>query len=1005
MANKLKTKPTNTNRYFKGLSLNEMDDVEQSVEYALEDPGGTFSMVSKEHSFKLSALSKTVKSISGDTKYIRKTIDKMNKKMDDLQYSSGSGNSPLVNTAAAAAVAAALRSIAASVAGLYATEVAKKIAINEIDKLRPSDKAGQKLPETVPVFKIGGGLGTELAQRAAQVAQEWLTKGVKKVWSGSDAGPSKSNTQIPSFLNLKGNTPSHRSRLPAVKAPGRQSKAPAMNMNVALAQFNTHAPLPERSRGFKELTPTERAQEIAKRLKGMSQLPGIMDGGFAPGGTGSVGIPNARGSLGRGTGRPNYPPGSTGGNYNGQPAAPVSKPGITAAEFRANEANPYTAGYQDSASIGQPGATGSGGAASSMTKDSKGRVLSTANTNMNPAQRAMLDTIAMGDATSGQNYWESPDYNTIVGGQKFNDYSDHPRVFGTSESTAAGRYQFTKTTWDDVVSRYNKQNPKNPIKNFSPANQDTAAMFLANERYAQNTGRDLQADLQSKDPNIAANIKKGLGGSGNATTWQIFQKKSESEIQSALNSNMKRNEGYASENAMAQAGAGSNPDKIIALASTGKINPNSVAVDNALKMKGLDEVNDRQQLQSYLATSGQGLDPSQLPWCANFVNASLAQAGIKGSESNAAGSFNTYGKGVTDPSAVQKGDIVVNQKTSGSTGMLGSHVYMATGAAYQNKQGKWVVDVVSGNTGPGARQRTVDTATVEVDKHTIRRPTEENYTPELVAALEQNKKETAIKTAAVTPKPAPPVNALMSGTNKYAEYRAEKDKQIDSPKLLERAKTYEMMDDINNPSRAFPTIKKKAPLPLTPGAEGKSDKIMPQTTEEIRKEHEEIKKRNRKALQSDPNSPSNNWRQVLDGTVKAPTFFPKVPDGARENLVPQIQRPVAAAVTPEKDWNQTIIDGANATAQAAMDAAQNATKSVYDWMAGQKAAAPAAANRIPQVAKNPPPLTNPPRTYHRATQTTNPTQKTTGSDSSKSFGTPVTDPSIYQQQDDFGAMP
>ena len=125
MANKLKTKPTNTNRYFKGLSLNEMDDVEQSVEYALEDPGGTFSMVSKEHSFKLSALSKTVKSISGDTKYIRKTIDKMNKKMDDLQYSSGSGNSPLVNTAAAAAVAAALRSIAASVAGLYVTEVAK----------------------------------------------------------------------------------------------------------------------------------------------------------------------------------------------------------------------------------------------------------------------------------------------------------------------------------------------------------------------------------------------------------------------------------------------------------------------------------------------------------------------------------------------------------------------------------------------------------------------------------------------------------------------------------------------------------------------------------------------------------------------------------------------------------------------------------------------------------------------------------------------------------------
>ncbi len=70
---------------------------------------------------------------------------------------------------------------------------------------------------------------------------------------------------------------------------------------------------------------------------------------------------------------------------------------------------------------------------------------------------------------------EGADYNTIVGGSKFNSFDAHPGVVGlrTKEgpSTAAGRYQITKTTYDDVA-------PRLGIKDFSPQSQDAIAVEL-----------------------------------------------------------------------------------------------------------------------------------------------------------------------------------------------------------------------------------------------------------------------------------------------------------------------------------------------------------------------------------------------------------------------------------------------------------------------------------------------------------------------------------------------
>jgi muramidase (phage lysozyme) len=105
---------------------------------------------------------------------------------------------------------------------------------------------------------------------------------------------------------------------------------------------------------------------------------------------------------------------------------------------------------------------------------------------------------------------EGADYNTIVGGGKFNDFSDHPRQVGivtsAGPSTAAGRHQITATTWDDLNSRHN-------YPDFSPQSQDQAAWDLAKERYAH-SGRDIEDDLNTKNPDAIAHVAHVL-----SSTW------------------------------------------------------------------------------------------------------------------------------------------------------------------------------------------------------------------------------------------------------------------------------------------------------------------------------------------------------------------------------------------------------------------------------------------------------------------------------------------------------
>lgn len=90
----------------------------------------------------------------------------------------------------------------------------------------------------------------------------------------------------------------------------------------------------------------------------------------------------------------------------------------------------------------------------------------------NPNVRKMLDVIANAEGVKHG-------YNTIFGNERSDDLKAHPNVkkeFTQTDgkknsTTAAGRYQFLKGTWDKVSKKYG-------LTDFSPKNQDLAAVAL-----------------------------------------------------------------------------------------------------------------------------------------------------------------------------------------------------------------------------------------------------------------------------------------------------------------------------------------------------------------------------------------------------------------------------------------------------------------------------------------------------------------------------------------------
>lgn len=94
----------------------------------------------------------------------------------------------------------------------------------------------------------------------------------------------------------------------------------------------------------------------------------------------------------------------------------------------------------------------------------------------NPNVRKMLDLIAHSEGVKH-------DYHTMFGNTRLNDLSRHPGVSKgfkqtdgkANTTTAAGRYQFLKRTWDSLASKYG-------LSDFSERSQDIAALALIAEK-------------------------------------------------------------------------------------------------------------------------------------------------------------------------------------------------------------------------------------------------------------------------------------------------------------------------------------------------------------------------------------------------------------------------------------------------------------------------------------------------------------------------------------------
>lgn len=90
----------------------------------------------------------------------------------------------------------------------------------------------------------------------------------------------------------------------------------------------------------------------------------------------------------------------------------------------------------------------------------------------NPNARKFLDFIAQAEGVKHG-------YNTLFGNQQFGNLEAHPNIRKafkqtdgtTNYTTAAGRYQFLKGTWDGLARQYG-------FRDFSPQSQDLGAMAL-----------------------------------------------------------------------------------------------------------------------------------------------------------------------------------------------------------------------------------------------------------------------------------------------------------------------------------------------------------------------------------------------------------------------------------------------------------------------------------------------------------------------------------------------
>lgn len=187
-----------------------------------------------------------------------------------------------------------------------------------------------------------------------------------------------------------------------------------------------------------------------------------------------------------------------------------------------------------------------------------------------------------------------------------------------------------------------------------------------------------------------------------------------------------------------------NARTVLADMISGKKPLNQVILDRALEMEGMSEKKDRKKITEYLKSGGKlwnTKDPKmkslETAWCSAFVNSTLNQVGVEGSENRknplTATSFLEWGQEVADPTKVAPGDVLIDY-THTKTGEVlnpgerGGHVGFSTGQTRTNpKTGKLELEVLGGNqarTGGSNDGGSVNRRFYDADDFRIRRADE-----------------------------------------------------------------------------------------------------------------------------------------------------------------------------------------------------------------------------------------------------------------------------------------
>lgn len=145
----------------------------------------------------------------------------------------------------------------------------------------------------------------------------------------------------------------------------------------------------------------------------------------------------------------------------------------------------------------------------STMADVSGTTTDPAAEDLQPHEKALLNAISGPESAGRYNIRYTP-----KGGATFDETGEHPAIYEPTKegkrSSAAGRYQFVKSTWDKIAG---KDVP------FTRENQDRMALKLARQDYQTRTGRNLDADLKANGltPSIMRQLAPtwaGFGGAG-----------------------------------------------------------------------------------------------------------------------------------------------------------------------------------------------------------------------------------------------------------------------------------------------------------------------------------------------------------------------------------------------------------------------------------------------------------------------------------------------------------